>query len=94
MTDKAISAEYLLFACDDDYELAEKICLRLDGLCLKFNISQVKRLMVHKMLIEGVQPVAIAKRLEMKKNTVYKIRRRMIASGLTYYTGDNDGTKR
>lgn len=89
MTLSSLSAEYILFACDDDYEMAEKICRRLNGLRLTPSIRQMNKLKAQKMLIEGQGVHDIAEALEMQLVSVYKIRREMVRDGLTYYYGES-----
>lgn len=91
MMDKAISVEYILYACDDDIDLAEKICRRLNGVRIMPSIKQFNRLKTQRLLLKGKTVPEIAKELDMAKDTIYAIRKTMIRDGLVYYTGeDND----
>lgn len=86
--EKTISAEYILYACDDNFELAEKICNRLEGLRLNFSTMQLKVLKAQKELLKGRRPSAIARQLNIHRKTVYAIRKRMMQTGITYYFGE------
>jgi len=88
-----LSIEYILYACDDDYKLAEKLCKRLNGLRLCFSLDQLNRVIVQKKLLAGESVGSIAKELDMRYGSVYIIKKRMIDSGLIYYYGDDDGEK-
>jgi len=89
--DRIISAEYILYACDDDYKLAEKICRRLEGLRLNFSTMQLKVLKAQKELLKGRRPRKIADELNIHRKTVYAIRKRMMSTGLIYYFGEKNG---
>lgn len=89
-----LSIEYILYACDDDYKLAEKLCKRLNGLRLCFSLDQLNRVMVHRKLLAGESVKDIANELDMSYRAVWMIRKRMIDSGLIYYYGEEqDGEK-
>lgn len=89
-----LSIEYILYACDDDYKLAEKLCKRLNGLRLCFSLDQLNRITVQRKLLAGENVGEIANELDMPYGSVWIIRKRMIDSGLIYYYGeDEDGEK-
>jgi len=88
-----LSIEYLLYACDDDYKLVEKLCNRLNGLRLFFSVDQLNRIKVHRLLLEGKSVRYIADEVNMSYGSVYMIKRRMLNNSLTYYCGEEDGEK-
>ena len=88
-----LSIEYLLYACDDDYALVEKLCKRLNGLRLWFSTDQLNRIKVHRMLLEGKPVKDISIKLDMSYGSVWMIKKRMLGNNLTYYCGDDNGEK-
>jgi hypothetical protein len=76
------SFEYIIDVLNDTYgeddEKLRYVFERLDKLVLKFSLYQFNRYKATKLLLEGVEPVDVAKRLNMNKHTVWYIRRNLI----------------
>ena len=62
----------------DDKKLLEKFMLQFDGWNLKVNLNHYNNAKAKELLLEGDDPHLISLKLEMKVNTVHKIKYRMM----------------
>lgn len=74
MEERCFSIDYILYACDYDYALAEKLCNRLNGLHIKFSINQLKNRKAKELFIKGYTAKSISKLLDIPIQTAFNIR--------------------
>jgi len=79
-----------LYEFFEDKEMLDKFMRDFNGIELKVDLHEHNRFLTQKKLIDGVSPSDIAKELDMNRQTVYKIRERMIKGNLIMYAVRDD----
>ena len=79
-----------LYEFFEDKEMLGKFMRDFNGINLKVDLHEHNRFLTQKRLIDGDSPSEIAEDLEMNRQTVYKIRERMIKGNLIMYAVRND----
>ena len=72
----------------ENEEQLDKFMRMYDGFDFTISLHDHNRFLTERMLLEGVMPMQIVKELEMKTQTVYKIRSRMIKKNLLEHADD------
>ena len=76
--DRVFSIDYILYACDYDYALAEKLCNRLNGLNILFSVNQLKNRKAKELFLKGYTAKSISKLLGIPIQTCFNIKNKIL----------------
>lgn len=87
MSQKLLDYE-LLYEFFPDKNQLSAFMVMFNGLTMKIKLHDHKRCIAQQLLIKGDRPSDIARALDMRANTVAKIKERMIKDNLVLYANE------